>query len=236
MEVNHFFTFAGKSSKDFNIRISGEETFDAPKRDVTKVSVPGRNGDLTMDNGRFLNVEHKYAAFIRDHFAENMAALRDWTKSLIGYQRLEDSYHPDQYMMAILIDSFLPTPTPDNLAGEIQIVFNRKPQRWLKSGEDFLPTITAQTTIYNPTSFDALPLIRVVGTGTFQIGGVPVEVVENPTFIDIDCDLQDCYNGLNNLNRNVIFTQGFPKLAPGTNGVTLGTCTSLQIKPRWWTV
>ena len=236
MEIVNFFTFAGKSSKDFNIIISGEETFDAPKRDVTKVSVPGRNGDLTLDNGRFLNMEHKYPAFIRGDFVKNMSALRDWAKSLRGYQRLEDSYHPDQYMMAILIDSFLPTPTPDNIAGEIQIVFNRKPQRWLKSGEDFMPTITAATTIFNPTTFDALPLIRVVGTGTFYIGSIPVEVVTNPTYIDIDCDLQDCYNGLNNLNANVQFVNGFPKLTPGSNSVTLGTVTSLQIKPRWWTV
>ena len=235
-EIRNYLIYAGKSSKDFGVWISGTGTFDAPDRDVTVVSVPGRNGDLTMDNGRFKNVTMKYPAFIPRDFKENMAAFRAFMKSFTGYQRLEDTYHPEYYYMALMTEGFDPEPSPYNRAAEFEITFNRKPQRWLKSGEDFLPVMTAAGSVFNPTSFEARPLIRVVGTGTFYVGDIPVEVVTNPTYIDIDCDLQDCYNGLNNLNSNVIFTNGFPVLKPGNNNVTLGTCTSLQIKPRWWTV
>lgn len=236
-ESKQYLIYGGKSSKDFNIWISGSGTFDAPQRDVSRISVPGRNGDLVMDNGRFENVNMTYSAFIPRDFPENMAGFRSWAKSMTGYQRLEDTYHPDVFYQAILIDSFDPETSPYNRAGTFDITFNRKPQRWLKSGEDFLPTITAATTLMNPTYFSSKPLIRVRGTGTFYIGSIPVTVVTNPTYIDIDCDLMNCYNGLTNLNNYVeLQNNHFPELPSGSVGVTLGTITSLQIKPRWWTL
>lgn len=40
--------------------ISGYGTYGAPERDVEAVAVPGRNGDLIFDNGRFTNAEVYY--------------------------------------------------------------------------------------------------------------------------------------------------------------------------------
>ena len=234
--MRSFLIYAGKSTADFNVWISGSGTYDAPERDVKKVSVPGRNGDLTMDNGRFENVKMKYPAFIPRNWKENMAAFRAYMKSFTGYQRLEDTYHPEVYYEAILTDSFDPDVFA-NKAGEFEITFDRKPQRWLKSGEQFLPTVTGTTNIYNPTLFDAKPLIRVRGTGTFHIGDTTMEVLTNPVYIDIDCDLQDCYYGLNNLNANVVLTSGkFPVIPPGAVAIKAGNVSSLEIKPRWWTI
>ena len=241
-EVNNFLIYAGKSSRDFGVWISGSGTFDAPDRDVTTVSVPGRNGDLTMDNGHFKNITMTYPAFIPRDFKENMAAFRAYMKSFTGYQRLEDTYHPEFYYMAMLNGGFDPDTSPYNRAAEFEISFNRKPQRWLKSGENFMvfgnsTVLTQNTTIVNPTSFPANPLIRVRGTGTFTIGAISVEVNENTVYTDIDCDLQDCHYGLNNLNANVVMVSGrFPTLPAGTTGINIGTVTSLEIMPRWWTI
>ena len=235
-EVRHYFTFGGRSSREFNVWISGTGVFDAPERDVSIVSVPGRNGDLTMDNGRFKNVKMTYPAFIPEDFEVNMAAFRAYMKSLIGYQRLEDTYCPDYYYKALLTEEFDPETTAYNKAATFDITFNRKPQRWFKSGEEFLDPITQNTTIFNPTMYDANPLIRVYGVGTFQIGDKSVEITENPVYTDIDCDMQDCYYNLTNLNGNVILSSGFPILRPGINGINIGTVTRLEIKPRWWTV
>ena len=228
-EVNNFLTYAGKSSKDFNVYISGTGVFDAPDRDVSVISVPGRNGDLTMDTGRFKNITVKYPAFIPKDFAKSMAAFRSYMKSFTGYQRLEDSYYPEFYYMAMLTGGFDPETSPWNRAGNFEITFNRKPQRWLKSGEKFLELITGTETIHNPTEFAAKPLIRV--------RGVSVQILSNSTYIDIDCDLQDCYNGLTNLNSNVVLLSGvFPTLRAGSTGVDCGEVTSLEIMPRWWTI
>lgn len=233
--MRNFLLYGGKSTADFNVWISGSGVYDAPVRDVDRISIPGRNGDLVIDNGRFENVTMKYPAFIPRDFKTNMAAFRSYMKSMVGYQRLEDTYHQEYYYDALLIDEFDPD-VYANKAGEFEIVFDRKPQRWLKSGEEFLPTITSSSaTIHNPTLFEAKPLIRVYGTGTFYVGGIAVSVTTNPAYIDIDCEIQDCYYGLNNLNANVELLSGvFPTIPAGDVGISKGSLSSIQIKPRWW--
>ena len=55
----NYLTYGGRSTKEFNVWISGTGTFNAPERDYTKEEIIGRNGDLTFDNGRYKNI-HKY--------------------------------------------------------------------------------------------------------------------------------------------------------------------------------
>lgn len=235
--IKHYLTFAGKNSNDFNVWISGSGTYDAPERDVTMVSVAGRNGDLTIDNGRFKNIEMTYPAFITKDFKRSMAGFRQYMKSLIGYQRLEDTYHPEYYYEAVLSDSFDPDIIARNLAGEFEIIFNRKPQRWLKSGDEWLPAFSGSDTIYNPTLYEAKPIIRVRGTGVLQVNGVTVQITDNTSYMDIDSELQDCYYGQNNLNGDIVLLNNvFPTLQSGENSISVrsGSITSIQVKPRWW--
>ena len=70
-----YFIFDGVSSKDFGVYISGSGTFDGAERDVSTVEIPGRNGELTLDNGRYKNRSMKYPAFIYRNFAINIAQL-----------------------------------------------------------------------------------------------------------------------------------------------------------------
>ena len=234
--MRHFFTYNGTNSKEFNVWISGGGTYDAPERDVTKVSVPGRNGDLTMDNGRFENVKMTYPAFIPKDFSSNMAAFRAFMKSMTGYQRLEDTYHPDYYYEALFTEQFDPETTALNRAGEFDITFDRKPQRWLKSGEKTI-TFGSAGSIFNPTMFTAKPLIRVYGSGVVGIGSVTITIEGNTSYIDVDCDLQDAYRGLVNMNSYLTLnSEIFPTLEPGVNGISVAGVSSIIITPRWWTV
>lgn len=142
----NFFTFNGQSSLDFGVTISGGGTFDSPARSMEAVSVPGRNGDLMVDNGRYDNVEITYTAFIAHDFKKNFDAFRAWMLSNPGYHRLEDTYHPEEYREAAFISSLNPEMVGSYCkAGEFEITFNCKPQRFLKSGEEqitFYPTST----------------------------------------------------------------------------------------------
>ena len=88
-------TVNGIDLADFGVYISGSGVYNAPERDVKSVSVPGRNGDLTLDNGRYKNIKIKYPAFVVDDFAQNIGGLRDFLASIRGYARLEDTYHPE---------------------------------------------------------------------------------------------------------------------------------------------
>lgn len=232
--VYNFFTFDKKSSRDFEVWISGSGTFISPKRDVTMVSVPGRNGDLTIDNGRFENVLIEYPAFIVKNFDQNYNAFKAYLSSKRGYKRLEDSYHPDYYRMALFSEALEPEMTALNRAGRFDVVFNCDPRIFLKT-KDY--EFTAAGSIKNPTLYDALPMIRAYGTGSFTIGATTVTISSANVYTDIDSEIQEAYKGDTNCNNNITLSNGeFPTLAPGINNISLSGISRLIINPRWWTV
>ena len=230
----NFIVFNGKKLKDYGVFISGEAVFNAPKRSTTSVTVPGRNGALTLDNGRYENITLKYPAFIVRSFKDRVAELRNFVLTQSGYQRLEDTYHPDEYRLARWSTDFSVKPDEELLAGEFDLEFDCYPQRFLKSGENAIE-ITSATTIINEQMTTALPLIRAYGTGTFTINGVTVQITSASSYTDIDCDLQECFKDTlaTNCNGNVVLTT-FPKLTPGENTISMSGISKLEITPRWW--
>lgn len=129
--------FGGINSADYNVWISGSDTFSAPERDVEVVSVPGRNGDLVIDNGRWNNISITYPAFIPKGFENQFNYFRSVICRKTGYQRLEDTYHPDEYRMARLAGGLSPSKVGAFLRnGDFSLTFNCKPQRFLKIGDE----------------------------------------------------------------------------------------------------
>ena len=52
MNSRGYFIFNGFRSSDYGVLISGDQTFNAPARDIDEIEIPGRDGVLTLDNGR----------------------------------------------------------------------------------------------------------------------------------------------------------------------------------------
>lgn len=128
--------FDGVDLVDFGVTLSGTGTYNAPERDVSRIQVPGRNGDLLLDNGRFFNIDVVYPVNIELGLPDKVRALRAFLLSHKGYFRLEDSYHPDEFRMAQYAGPFEITPTgSNNRYGRMELTFDCKPQRFLKSGE-----------------------------------------------------------------------------------------------------
>ena len=75
--MRNYLLFDGHSSKDYGVYISGLNTFGGAERDVEVISVPGRNGDLTVDNGKYKNIHVTYPAFIYDKFDMNVSAFKE---------------------------------------------------------------------------------------------------------------------------------------------------------------
>lgn len=232
MHEFNYFIFGGTPSRDFGVYISGDGTFTAPERDMTTVAVPGRNGELLIDNGRYRNVSITYRCGIVRNFKTNLSGFQNMLLSGKTYKRLEDTYHPDEFYLAYVSDAVTPSVVANLKAGEMTVTFSRKPQRYLKSGE--VPQTLGN--IFNPTSFDALPLMRVYGAGTVTINGTTITITGSQAFTDIDFELQDAYMGTTNLNGNVsVSGYEFPKLIPGQNVITLSGVTGV-ITPRWYTL
>lgn len=235
--MKHILTFDGKNMADFGVHISGEDTWKKPAADYEQVSIPGKNGDLLFSNNRYKNVEIKYPCGIIKDFDRDFSAMADFLLSHTGYRRLEDSYHPDCFRMAYFSGELDPDMTRRNREGQFDLVFTAKPQRFLKKGEQ-VNTLTSNGSLYNPTPFDAKPLIRVYGTGQLGVGSVTVTIRQAAVYTDLDCELEDAYkdNASNNCNGNIGLSGGsFPVLKPGNTGISLGTgITKVEVTPRWW--
>ncbi len=175
------FTFAGENSRNYGVYITGEGVFNAPERNVEMIDIPGRNGAFALDKGNFNNVEVTYPAGIvadtETDFADAVSDLRNLLCSQTGYVRLGDDYNPNEYRLAIY-KSGLEVSHEGLLNGEFDIVFECKPQRYLKSGETAI-SVTSGDTITNPTRFEAHPLLEVVGYGSIAIGGSGTIIAQN---------------------------------------------------------
>lgn len=89
----------------------------------------------------------------------------------------------------------------------------------------------------NPTLFDALPFLRVYGTGILGIGSHTITITAADVYTDIDCEMMDCFKGSANKNQYVQFSgNDFPTLEPGVNGFSFSGITKVEVKPRWWSV
>lgn len=234
--VYEYLTFAGRSSEDFKAHISGSGTFVSPTRDVESIAVPGRNGDLHIDQGRYENINITYPAFITEDFEKNYSALKAFLLSQIGYKILADSYHPDHYRRARFTGNITPHMTTLNRAGDFELSFDCDPRMFLKSGDEPIQ-INTSGEIFNSTMFPSKPLIRAYGTGTLGVGEDTITITQADDYTDIDCELMDAYKGQVNCNSNIILNSGkFPTLPSGKSGISLDGITRVIVYPRWFTL
>ena len=245
MSMNYLY-FGNKSSEDFKVFITDAGVYDTPQREYEKVSVPGRNGDVLIEQDRFPNVIHEYPCIIAEDFDANFKAFSAFMLSSRGYMRLEDSFHPDEFYIATFkgIDN-LKHSTGQKM-GSFVLKFDRKPQRYLKRGEkaySFPASGGSQWSIQyvkNPTQYNAYPLITVTGPGELVIEDIGIEVSVSGSYTTtiIDCENQEAYYQGVSRNSNITLTNGeFPYILPNMeNTIDYRGFSTIQIQPRWWTI
>lgn len=235
--MRNYITFGTIDSRDYGVYISGTNVFNAPERAYEMIAVPGRNGAVIGPERRFENYELIYPAFIYNSFAANIRGLCNALSAVNGYARLSDSYHPEEFRMAVFVNGVDVSPTRPLRAGEFDLYFSCKPQRYLVTGQTEV-TVEDGDSLTNPTRFASLPRIEVVGYGDLQIGDQVITIDDIWPSIVIDSELGDCFSGSYNANGQVtLSTNDLPVLVPGENEITFdNTITSLKITPRWWRI
>ena len=232
--------FNGVSSEELGIVVEHPPNYEIAKRRYETIQVPGRNSDIIIDNNCFDNVDRKYPIAIGQEggdftvFASRMA---DWLSSGSGYCRLEDTYEPDYYKMAVMSD---PGEVINILqqAGRTTVTFNRRPERFLKMGEHYV-TVNDGSVLTNPTKYTAKPIIEVSGSGSgsITVGRRTIEIKDLANPIVINSELQEAYSDGINQNSNIIAPDGLPILEAGENVISYsGGITKVAISPRWWTI
>ena len=171
-------TVDGESSRTYGVYITGQAVYNAPQREVEMISIAGRNGQFALDKGRFENIDVTYPAGIyaetEEDFAEAVSNFRNFLCSRDGYVRIEDEYNPNEYRMGVYKSGLEVTPKLLK-AGEFDITFDCKPQRWLKSGENAI-TVASGDVISNPTLFESSPMLEVTGYGSVNLNGYEIEI------------------------------------------------------------
>lgn len=233
--------FNGVSSKSIGVEVETFPEYHTPKRTYSKVHIPGRNGDLLVDGGCWENVTRSYLLAVGSYeipyhvFANK---LSNWLHSTKTYARLEDSYEPDYYRMAVYLEEATMT-NIYNHGSEINVDFDCKPQRFLKIGDEPITITKSPTNITNPTGYSSLPIIHVYGTGqgTLVINNCTITITDIGSEIILDSDIQDAYLGLTNKNSVIKVPDGFPTLDPGV--ISLGFSGGIQkveVIPKWFTL
>lgn len=175
--------YGGVDSSEYGIYITGEAVYNAPERDVEFVEIPGRNGSIAMDKGRYNNITVTYPAGTfgktREEFRDALSEFRNAILSQKGYQRLEDSYHPEEYRLAVYTAGLEVSTAAQGQAGEFDLTFECKPQRFLTIGDYPIP-VESGATIQNPTVFDSSPLLEVEGYGALSFNGFNISLDNSP--------------------------------------------------------
>lgn len=234
--------YNGESSVDYGILVEHPPGYRIAQRDYEKIHIPGRNGDLIIDNGSYQNVPVTYQIAVGNRkkaFVEMANKISEWLNSASGYARLEDSYEPEYYRLAAYQDET----NIENIlfhAGRTTINFDCKPQRFLKSGDNAIE-FTGQSSLRNPTSFKSLPIITVYGTGegVLNIGDNVVHILSIDEYVVINSEIQDAYKGSINKNSTIDFGNNneFPVLSEGNNYINFnGQITKVEVVPKWWTL
>ena len=230
----NYFEFNGVRSSDFGLIISGKDIYSAPAPDVSFVSVPGKNGDVLIDNNRFNNVTVSYNVAFRN-VKSRAAAIKLWL-CRVGYFVLTDTYQPHYFRMAAFSSNLKIDELIENV-GQAQISFNCKPFMYSLAGRKTI-TLTEPGTVTNPEAFVALPHIKIIGSGdiTLFIGARAYAVRSVESYIELDSELMAAYKGSVLYNDKINFTE-FPSLPTGENNISwAGTVTQVEIVPRWRTL
>lgn len=173
------FIFDGENSRDYGVYITDVEVFGAPKRNVEMITIPGRNGSYALDKGSFENVPVKYECVLgagtEEDFNNGISDFRNWLASKVGYKVLSDEINLGEYRKAVFLDG-MEVPTLNKKTGTFEIVFDCMPQRWLNDASSLPVEITSGDDIFNPTLFDASPLLSVWGYGDININDKTISI------------------------------------------------------------
>ena len=252
--LNHF-TFGGIDSRDYGIFILSSNSYDSPKRKTTAYSIPGRDGDIIVDEGYYSNVDITYKVRIsinkllanspNTNIAYALDSIKDCFYSIIGeYAELRDSYNPTYYRLGCFSGGFeflSYKRTKDFI--DTDITFSCKPYRYREDGKEVIEMTNSSIDIFNPEKYSSLPIIHITkGTGDsaqltlngnsyyFNFSGL------NIPSVDIDSENQIVYHlGTNYYSKYTpAMARNFPVLVSGTTTIQKSDTTGrVLITPRW---
>jgi predicted phage tail component-like protein len=232
-----YFIYNNKSSEDFNIKIKTINNLSSPQRSIEKILVPGRNGELILDNGSFENFILTVECYLNCPSEDKniiSKEIKRWLQSDFSYKKLILSDDLEFYYEAYC-DTKLDFEYVSSNFESFLISFSCKPFK--KKMNDDVITITESIVINNPY-LASNPLIKVVGSGdvTVSINNQELILKGLEDEIEVDCEFMNAYKKINGdivLLNNKMYSD-FPVLESGENQISFeGNISKIEITPRW---
>lgn len=160
-------TSESHTSLSFGVGLSGTGVWDAPARKGESISIPGRNGNIWVDDGSWENILVTYPCWIAEDFDTRVDDFRGWlARHSDKYYRITDTYHPDEYRLGRFSGEFLATPGPRNKSGRFDVVFECDPRRFLlttisASGQIAGAGPSIDVSCNNPYEENVYPIIKL---------------------------------------------------------------------------
>lgn len=171
--IKDYLIFGNVDNRDYGIEIFFKDVDHIPKRVYERIEVPGRNGAVLIDEGRYEDVPVTY-----DCIALNDADRSEFVNALAsqtGYQRMQDSFNNGEFYSAVFEGDVDPNVTSDREKSTFSIYFTRSAQRFLVSGEEPID-VSSGDVVTNPTLFESSPMLEVEGYGNIQFNGYEIEL------------------------------------------------------------
>ncbi len=227
-----------------------------PERDVTTQEIAGRNGDLTLDNGRWKAIDITYhlempasmnGRTCKENLDNILAVIQPtdtYSKWYIqddteGTLNDKNNWFREGYLSGAIAPAWI---GQNHEACTLDLTFHCRPELFLIGGRT-RTIITKGSTITNPCYAIAKPWLMIIGYGVLTFGSYTVTIQSDvgamaPTYID--CYAMDCYDASgNNVNKYVTLSNGFPQIAGQNEGGSSGTITwdsnikSVAYEGRW---
>lgn len=232
------FSYDGiRSKEDLQLTVTKVKHLGSAEKDVEKVHVPGRNGDLLIDNGSYQNKIIEIEAVIRAKTQEELNTIAYTCKRFIqaknGYNKLIISEDPDYYYEATCINA-IDIEEIIQKYSTIKFKFDCKPMKKAKTGDELIQVLEKGTVLTNPSYMESFPYMKIFGNGDIDvfINNQKLELKNVVSYIEVDSEMMNCFK--DTYNQNSKMYSDFPVLEPGDNVITWqGTVQKVEILSRW---
>ena len=244
---DRYFTFNGRSSKDFNLVIQNDFEINDGDADVSYTSVPGRNVDIVNSNNRYKNGTITYECFVdirhfKHSYYDDLALLRRdliyWLQvkeNFSGYATLYDNMDNEYFYLARLAKSPVMTFIGPKVA-TIAIEFNLGSEKYRVAGNSYR-SIKSGDTLFNPEPMTSYPIIKIEGTGPIDVtlNGYIYKITEIGGTAYIDSSRRRVYDDNKLKNSIAVFPNyRYPFLESGNNEIVWNNASAkVSIQMNW---
>ncbi len=205
------FTFDGISSEALDLYVEKFPDRPVPRRKTTTYSVPGRSGDLIVDEDAWENVIQPYEVYVRGGTVDmqtRVSAIAAWLVGSSGYKVLTDTYDTTVYRYARVANAF-DFINSLNKYGRATLEFDCKPQRYPTTDEILSHGVDEDGYTFTYPGgtglLPAYPLIEITGKSASAIpyirtGDLEIRIGATTAIskIVIDFSTQSIYDASNN--------------------------------------